>query len=140
MSRTGLLAKFFGDRRGTAALEVALTLPIFLGVCLGIAELGLYVAQQQALTEAVFAGERYAIVHGSQSSSPASASTILTQVQNNCGMLAPGNISVSVTFSPNNSPGSTVAIVATYPWTPLFTLFYLPSVTITARSDATILH
>jgi Flp pilus assembly protein TadG len=140
MPRTGAIGGFCKDRRGAAAVEFALTATIFLSVCLGIVELGRFIAMQQALVEAVFAGGRYAIVHGAESSSPASASTIQTQVQNNGGILTPSVISATVTFSPDNSPGSTVTIAATYPWSPLVPLLKLPSATIRAYSVATILH
>jgi len=128
------------SRRGAAAVEFALLLAPFLMVTFGIIELGIYGMDQQALLESVHAGVRYAIVHGSKSSSPATAAFLQTMVANGSSVLTPSLVSVTVTFSPNNSPGSTVKIVATYPWSSVVPLLKLSAATITATSVATILN
>jgi Flp pilus assembly protein TadG len=135
-----LTKRFFSSRRGSAAIEFALVVPFFLSVCLGAIELGRFVAMQQALTEAVFAGGRFAIVHGADSATPASTSTIASTVQGNGGILTAASITANVSFSPDNNPGSTVTIAASYPWTPLVPLLKLPAATIKAKSAVTILH
>ena len=80
------------------------------------------------------------MVHGSKSSSPATASSLASLVQNDSPVLTPSSVSVTVTFSPYNNAGSTVKIVATYPWSSVVPLLKLPSVTITATWVATILN
>ena len=140
MSRARCLRHLLADPRGAAALEFGLTISFFMMLVLGIMEVGRYVAMQQSLTSAVLEGGRYAVVHGSKSSSPATSQTITTQIQNNCGILTGSSISANVTFSPNNSPGSTVTISATYPWVPLVPLLNLPSMTMKATSVTTILN
>ncbi len=137
-------ARLVGDlarhRRGAAAVEFALLLAPFLMVIFGIIELGIYGMEQQALQELVHAGVRYAVVHGSMSSAPATTSALQTMVQNGSSVLTPSSVSVTVTFSPNNSPGSTVKVAATYPWSSVVPLLKLSSGTITATSVATILN
>ncbi len=128
------------NRHGAAAVEFALLLAPFLMVTFGIIELGIYGMEQQALLESVHAGVRYAVVHGAKSTSPATAASLQTMVQNGSSALTPSLVSVTVTFSPNNSPGSTVKIVATYPWSSVVPLLKLSSATITATSVATILN
>jgi Flp pilus assembly protein TadG len=128
------------DRRGTAAVEFALLASFFLLATLGIMELGRYVAMQQALYHAVYAGGRYAIVHGSKSSAPATSSIIQTVIKSNAGFLTPTSLSSTVTYSPSNAPGGTVTITANYPWTPLVSLVPLHAVTLTAESITTVLN
>jgi Flp pilus assembly protein TadG len=136
--------KLLGDparnQRGAAAVEFALLLTPFLMVTFGIIELGSYGMVQQALLESVHAGVRYAVVHGSNSSSPATTFSLQTMVQNGSSALTPSSVSVTVTFSPNNNPGSTVKIVATYPWSSIVPLLNLSSAAVTATSVSTILN
>jgi Flp pilus assembly protein TadG len=136
--------KLFADparnRRGAAAVEFALLLTPFLMVTFGIIELGIYSMEQQALLESVHAGVRYAVVHGSKSSSPATTSSLQTMIQNGSSVLTASSVSVTVTFSPNNNPGSTIKIVATYPWSSIVPLLKLSAATITATSVSTILN
>jgi Flp pilus assembly protein TadG len=128
------------DERGAAAAEFGLVASFVLMLLLGIVEVARYVADQQDLASAVHAAGRYAIVHGSQSSSPATTSTLQTEVGSNLALLSSSAATTTVTFSPNNSPGSTVKITSTYTWTPLVPLVPLPSATISATSAATILN
>lgn len=94
--------KLLGDparnQRGAAAVEFALLLTPFLMVTFGIIELGSYGMVQQALLESVHAGVRYAVVHGSNSSSPATTFSLQTMVQNGSSALTPSSVSVTVTF------------------------------------------
>jgi Flp pilus assembly protein TadG len=135
-----LLANAARNRRGAAAVEFALLITPFLMVTFGIIELGIYSMEQQALLESVHAGVRYAVVHGAKSSSPATTSSLQTLVQNGSTVLTPSLVSVTVTFSPNNNPGSTVEIVATYPWSTVVPLLKLSAATIKATSVSTILN
>lgn len=137
---TKLFPSLARDRNGAAAVEFAFVTPAFLLVIFGIIEFGSFGSSQQALTEAVHEGARYAVVHGSKSSSPATASSLESLVQNSSSALTPNSVSVTVTFSPNNSPGSTVTIIATYPWSSAVPLLNLPSTTLTAKAVATILN
>jgi Flp pilus assembly protein TadG len=139
-ARPSPLGNLARSRRGAAAIEFALLLTPFLMVTFGIIELGIYGMEQQALLESVHAGVRYAVVHGSKSSSPATTASLQTMVQNASSVLTPSLVSVTVTFSPNNSPGSTVKIVATYPWSSVVPLLKLSSGTVTATSVSTILN
>jgi Flp pilus assembly protein TadG len=125
---------------GAAAVEFSLVITVFLLATFGIIELGRYTMLRQALTETVHDGTRYAVVHGSKSSSPATASSLTSLVQDGSSVLTPSSINVTVTFWPNNAPGSTVTIVATYPWSSVVPLLKLSSATITATSVATILN
>jgi Flp pilus assembly protein TadG len=129
------------DRRGTAAIEFAAAGSMFLAVVLGLIDVGSFAMTQQALDEAVHTAGRYAVVHSSTSSTPATSSSLQTLVQNASPVLTPTQVSVNVTFSPNNTAGSTVTIVASYPWSPFAGgIVDLPATTLTSTSVATILN
>jgi len=140
MHAVKLLCDLTRNRGGAAAVECGLVITMFLMVTLGVIEIGRYAMMQQALIESVHAGGRYAVVHGSKSTAPATAASLESLVQNSSSALTPSQVSVTVTFSPNNSPGSTVSIVATYPWTPIVPLLKLSSATLKATSITTILN
>jgi Flp pilus assembly protein TadG len=129
---------FCRDTSGAPAVEFAISSLVFLTMLLGVAEIARYVADKQDLMSAVHTTGRYAIVHGSSSSTPASAATLQAMVGSKLVLINSGAITASATFSPNNNPGSTITITASYTWKPLVPM--LPSATITATSAATILN
>ncbi len=106
----------------------------------GIEEVARYVAVRQDLMSAVHVTGRYAIVHGSSSSSPATAAMLQQMVGNKLVMINAASVTSNANFSPNNSSGSTVTITASYTWTPLVAILNLPSANISVTSTATILH
>ncbi len=126
--------------RGAAGVEFALVVPMFLVLLFGIEELARYVAAKQDLMSAVHAAGRYAIVHGAKSSLPASTADLQQYVDSKLALIAASSITVTANFSPNNSPGSTVTIRASYNWMPIVPLLHFPNVQITATSVATILN
>lgn len=137
---TRFLHKLLNDGRGNAAVEFGLTSMFYMGLLLGVVECACYVADQQDLLSAVHATGRYAIVHGSSSSSPATAASLETMVGNKLAIVNSGSVTTTASFSPNNSPGSTVTITTSYTWTPIVPLLHLPSAKITATSATTILN
>lgn len=135
-----LLRKFLREERGAAAVEFALVSTAYLMMLLGVIEVARYVADRQDLMSAVHTTGRYAIVHGSASSSPATTNSLKTMVGNSLFLINSSSVTASASFSPNNNPGSTVTITASYTWTPLVPLLHLPSATISASSVSTILN
>ncbi|MGD1036049.1 MAG: TadE/TadG family type IV pilus assembly protein [Roseiarcus sp.] len=140
MCAAKLFCDLIRDRRGGPATEFGVVITIFLMVVLGVIEIGSYAMTEQALIESVHDGGRYAVVHGSKSAEPATAASLQSLVQSESSVLTSTLVSVTVTFTPNNSPGSTVSIVATYPWTPIVPLAGFSAATITATSISTILN
>lgn len=134
------LDKLIRENGGAAAVEFALVSTFYLTLLLGVFEVGLYVADQQDLISAVHSTGRYAIVHGSSSSSPASAAALEQMVGAKLMLINSTSITANASFSPNNSPGSKVTITASYTWKPIVPLLHLPSATISASSAATILN
>ena len=110
---SGMTSSLMGCRRGAGAVEFALTVPILLLVVAGIAELGRVIYAGDTLANAVREAARVAIVRGSASSSPMTASEIQTLVRAKAVMDAQ-NVTVTTTYDPNNDPGSVVTIQARY--------------------------
>jgi Flp pilus assembly protein TadG len=128
------------DRRGAAGVEFAMLSTVYLTMLLGIVEVGRYIADRQDLMSAVHTAGRYAIVHGSSSSSPATAASLQTMVGSHLALINSSSVTSTASFSPNNNPGSKVTITASYTWKPLVSLLHLPNATISATSSATILN
>ena len=107
--------RLFSCRRGAGAVEFALTIPVLLLIVAGIAELGRVIYTGDALANAVRETARAAIVRGSASDNPISASELQSLLRARAATLSPGNVAVTVTYEPNNNPGSVVTIRAQYP-------------------------
>jgi Flp pilus assembly protein TadG len=131
---------FFRNTRGVAGVEFALLAVVFFAAFGGVAEVARYVADQQDIMHAVHTTGRYAIVHGANSTSPATAASLQAMVASNLVLVSSSGVNTTVSFAPNNTPGSTVTITASYTWLPIVPLVGLPKATITATSSATILN
>ena len=134
------LRAFGGDRRGVVAVEFALVIPIFMLMTYGFMELGRALFIQNSLGHAVYEAQRYAIVHGASSSSPADADAIRQVILEKAGMLDGSLLTVAVSFTPDNEPGSTVNIQATYAFDYMTGLVPLNAFDMVSTSEATIAH
>ena len=129
------------DRRGVAALEFALSGVPVLMLLLATIEFGRLLADQYALSLGVERAARYAVVHGSQSALPASGADISAAFY---AAAAPflgaqaGGAVVTVTFAPDNAPGSVVTVNATYGFLPVSLLEAIPALTLSAQVSDTI--
>jgi Flp pilus assembly protein TadG len=106
--------------RGQNMVEfAAVALPMCF-IIFGIIVLSMAVYSYSFVSDGAREGVRYAIVHGSASLSPASASDIQTYVQNEAHGLNPSYLNVSTKWTPDNKPGSVVKVQVTYSFQPLF--------------------
>lgn len=114
---------------GSTLVEFGLTILILLIFIAGIIEMGRLVLAYTTVANSARAGARYAIVHGadltSGASGPGNDAAVKTVVKNFAGagtiQLADSNI--TVTYSPNNSAGSTVTVTVVYTYSPMFGYF-----------------
>lgn len=89
-------------RRGTAAVETALVLPIFLTVAFGICEFGYAIMVKNMATVATFEGARNGIIQGSTNSGVTSkVSSMLAAAIGSSASKA--NISIAVTPAAGNT-------------------------------------
>lgn len=90
------------DRRGAAAVEMALVLPVFVTVTLGMIELGRGIMVAQLMTNAAREAARTAIIDGSTDASVANVAKSFLQT---AAKVNPSDVSVTIT----NASGGNVA-------------------------------
>jgi Flp pilus assembly protein TadG len=143
--RPGARRPGFGQRRrawadgGSITVEFALTLPIVMSLLYGFVELSHYAYADIALADAARDGARYAMVRGATSASPATGTTITSYVKGRLTLLDPSQVTVTVSYEPNNSAGSVVDVQLSYPFTPFLPGFgYIGAKTLLTSSAMTI--
>lgn len=129
------------SRHGQSMVEFALAIPLLLLLILGLVDLARLMWAYETLGHAVREGTRYAIVHGSESAQPADQAAIRQVVVQTVPALDPDGITVLVTWSPDNAPGSQVTVEAHYTFHPATTFFAQGvAVDLVSRSTMTIVH
>lgn len=96
------MRRLAGDRRGNAAVELALVLPIVAALLSGIVDVGMMVRAANALQTAARAGAAYAAKYPTDSAGIAQAAT-------GAAALDPSTLSVTATQSCECSNGGAVA-------------------------------
>ena len=109
-------AGFAGQTYAEFAMVVLPTIVLIFGII----SFGMTVYTWSFLSNAARDAVRYAIVHGSKSTSPASASDIQTYVRNEAQGLTASSINVSTTWNPDNNPGSVVSVQVSYTFRPFY--------------------
>ncbi len=125
------------DRRGSVAVEFALTLPVLMLAFLAIFELYSLVAAQRTLDFAVDRALRYAAVHSTAASATTIAGVVTTETKALLGS-AGASVAATVSFTPSYAPGNAVAITATYAWTAAMLGTLFPHVTLASTGTITV--
>lgn len=97
------------DRRGAAIVEMALVLPIFFGVVLGIVEFGRAMMVSQMVTNAAREATRLAIIDGSTNND---VETWVKDFLNDSINVAASDVTVTITVDPapgNDDPNDVLA-------------------------------
>jgi len=108
-----------GRRRGASVAEMALVLPVVLLLLFGTIDFTQVVYAYTTVSEAARVGARYAMTHGSLSTSPvgptANDSTVQSEVVNNAYALQSSNLTVTSSWGQgSNQAGCPVTVSATY--------------------------
>ena len=119
--------------RGQNMVEFAATALPMCFLIFGIIVLGMAVYSYSFVCYGAREGVRYAIVHGSASLSPASASDIKNYVQNKARSLNTSYLNVLTNWKPDNKPGSVVSVLVSYSFQPFFPM---STVTVPLSSSA----
>lgn len=127
-------------QKGSAMVELALCLMGFLLLTLGSMEFGWAIYAYNSCSYAAQTGARWASVNGSLSNSPATAASVTSYVQSQMVALDPNVMSVNTSWSPNNSPGSTVTITVGYTVVPLVGLAIKNSFNVSSTAQMVIDH
>ena len=101
-------------QRGSALVESGLTMIVFLTVIFGLMDFGRMVWAYNLVSHAAREGTRYAMVHGRNSSHPATADGIRSVVKGQAVGLDPASLLVNVSWIPDNKPGSAVKVAVQY--------------------------
>jgi len=138
------LRKLWAWQAGQSTVEFALTSLIIIPMLFAMIDVGVYFWVDTTLANAVREGAHYASVHGSQSSAPSGPgndSAIISEVNRVvAGLPNPANLTLQVTWTPNNSPGSQVTVHASYQWHPFSTILWNGTLNIQEDSTMTIEH
>jgi len=104
--------------QGSTMVEGALALTSFALLVAGIMELGFIGLTANTVTFAAQRAARYAAVRGSTSGHAASRDDVKSIAQQYAAPLSSGGLTVTVTWTPDNSPGSTVKVKVDYSFKP----------------------
>ena len=131
------------ERRGAVVLESAIVYPVVFLLILGLIIGGLGVFRYQEVASLAREASRYACVHGRHyakvTGKPAAAAA---DVYNNAVVprvvcLDLTQLSYSVTWTPDNNPGSTVSVNISYHWIPEA---FLPAMNLSSTSTDVIAY
>jgi Flp pilus assembly protein TadG len=100
--------------RGNTLLESALVFSVFLILLAGIMEFAVVGFAFNSVTFAAHRAARFATLRGSASGHPASLADVQAEAQACIHALDPAAVTVTVTWSPDNHPGSSVDVIVTY--------------------------
>lgn len=121
-------------RRGSTMVEGALVMTTYIYLMVGIMDFGRMGFAWNSITYAAHQAARFAATNGSASGHPASAAAIQANADSNIAGLSANSLNVSVTWTPNNNPGSQVQVLVSYSFKPL--LIPISSSTLTLKSTA----
>ena len=105
-----LIFLFFKNRSGAAAVEFVLIAPIFIGIIIGGFDIGRYIFLQHELTSVVQDAGRFAMIRGASTPTPATPGTVINYATQKLQFNNAANVTFTVTYTPNNSAGSTVQV------------------------------
>lgn len=124
--------------KGSSVIEFGLCFLLVFGFIYAVFEFGRVVYSYNVIAGATREASRYAMVHGSRSSSVATSDTISAQVKRWAIGLDPSALNVNTTWTPGNTPGSKVRVETTYTITPYTTLLIGAPLTLGSRSEMVI--
>jgi Flp pilus assembly protein TadG len=105
-------------RRGSVMIESALVLLVYGVLMAGIMELGVVGFAVNSVSFAAYRAARFASLRGSGSGHPATAADIQASATGYAAPLSSGALTVAVTWTPDNHPGSTVQVKVSYNFKP----------------------
>ena len=108
------IQKLRRNRDGNVALEFAFVAPILIMMTAGVVDLGRAIWISSTLEAVATDTARYAMLHGAGSDEPASEDDVKAFASGRTIGVEPNALTVTVAWSPNNNPGSSVKIVLSH--------------------------
>jgi Flp pilus assembly protein TadG len=100
-------------QRGSAMVEGALILALFILIVYGFVQIAFVLFGYNNLTYASRVAMRYAVIHGSTATYTCTSTDIQNMITPLLWGAPSSGTTVTTTWNPNNSPGSTVSISVT---------------------------
>ena len=123
--RSGRSPALFPDCRGLTAVEFALLTPALLLTATGLIDFGRAMLVNASLKHVAAESARFAAIRGAEATSPATETDIVDYAKGRAVGVPSDDVTVTVTWTPNNSSGSSVTIDLTYPFA-LLSVGFLP--------------
>jgi Flp pilus assembly protein TadG len=127
------------SQSGSTIVEFALVVPIFFLLIFGFIAFAIIFAGYCSAAYASQAAVRYAIVHGNNSSYACSNTDITALVAPYLWAAQSGGSTVTTTWTPDNSPGSTVSVTISLTYKTAIPYSALHTVHVGAFAQGTIL-
>ena len=102
------------DARGGIAIEFAFAAPVMIVLSVGTVDIARAVWINNTLAHAAHEGVRYASARGAGAASPATEAEIISYVKNRAAGILDSEMTVAVTWTPDNDSGSRVSIALDY--------------------------
>ena len=97
---------------GTALVEFGLVIVVFFMFVFGVMDFGRAIYTYHFVSNAAFEATRYAMVRGSNSTNPVTATDVENYVKSLVPQgIDPSNLTISTSWSPNHAPGSSVRVL-----------------------------
>lgn len=125
------------SKDGASLVEFAFVVVIFFMVIFGIIDLGRGLFMYHHVGNAAREGSRFAIVHGSTSLSPASATDVSDYVKS-ISPLDANNVIVTTTWDPDNMPGSRVKVQVQYNFISILPIWFGSGIPMASTSQMVI--
>jgi Flp pilus assembly protein TadG len=123
---------------GQAAVEGALVSLVFLVLIFGLMDFARMVWSYTMISHGAREATRYAMVHGSSSGHMASVAQIQNMVTSTSPGIDAANLTATVTFAPDQSPGSTARVVVIYNFYPIAPYIPIGPLQLTSTSEMVI--
>ena len=132
LARIDARGRLRGWLRGQTYAEFIMVVLPTISLIFGVFSFGMIIYTYNFLSNSARDAVRYAIVHGSKSTSRATADTLQTLVRNGAKDINPKSISVTSCWNPqsppnqcpgpsgNNAPGKVVSVSVSYNYQPLY--------------------
>ena len=127
------------ETRGANLVEFALLSIPFLAITLGLVDAGRAIFAYSALAHGTREAARVAIVKGAQGGS-ITEPQLQDLVRQRAIGLTPSGVTVDVTWTPDNNPGSKVRLDSTYTFQPLTTFAFKTAIFLRSRAEMVIIR
>ncbi len=121
-------------------VESALVFLAFMFILLGSVEFGRMVYAFQYVVQGAEEGARYASLHSSASTAPATNASVTSTVTQWAIGLDSSKVGVTTTWTPTNAVGNTVQVKVTYTWSSILGALVPTSMAMTSQSNMTIVY